>query len=82
MDGKNHAAEASNLFWQLAEGKFQDLVDACYEATEASTVALRRTFAGYANRAYDAHAPRDTARQLEAWAAHRPNLGKFLATAE
>lgn len=82
MDGKKHAAGASNLYWQLAERKFQELVDACNEPEEGATVALRRVFAGYVQRAYDAHAPRETARQLEAWAAHRPNLGKFLATAE
>lgn len=82
MDGKKHAAQASNLFWQLAERRFQDLVDACADASGAEAVALRRTFVGYANRAYDTFAPRETARQLEAWAAHRPNLGKFLATAE
>jgi CRISPR system Cascade subunit CasA len=82
MDGKKHAAQASNLFWQLAERKFQDLVDACADESGAAVAALRRTFVGYANRAYDTFAPRETARQLEAWAAHRPNLGKFLATAE
>ncbi len=82
MDGKKHAAGASHLYWQLAERKFQELVDACYESEEGATVALRRVFAGYVQRAYDAHAPRGTARQLEAWAAHRPNLGKFLALAE
>lgn len=82
MDGRKHAAQASNLFWQLAERKFQELVDACYEPKEDATVALRRTFVGYANQAYDAYAPRETARQLEAWAAHRPNMGKYLALAE
>lgn len=82
MDGKKHAAGASNLYWQLAERKFQELVDACDAKTDEQRLGLRRTYAGYVQRAYDAHAPRGTARQLEAWAAHRPNLGKFLATAE
>ena len=82
MDGKNYAAQASNLFWQLAERKFQALVDACGDESGEAATAMRRTFVGYANRAYDTVAPRETARQLEAWAAHRPNLGTFLAAAE
>lgn len=82
MAGKDQAAQASNLFWQLAERKFQELVDACNEQTDTATVALRRIYAGYAHRAYDACAPRGTARQLEAWAAHRPNLGKYLVAAK
>ena len=82
MPGKDQAAQASNLFWQLAERKFQELVDACNEQTDTATVALRRIYAGYAHRAYDACAPRGTARQLEAWAAHRPNLGKYLVAAK
>ena len=76
-DGGKHAAAASNLFWQLAEQNSQDLVDACGDPSGVQAEAMRRLFIGYANRAYDAYAPRDSARQLEAWAANRPKLGRF-----
>ena len=39
---------------------------------------LRLGFAGYAQQAFDRHCPQDTARQLDAWAQHRPKLGKYL----
>ncbi|NLE25356.1 MAG: type I-E CRISPR-associated protein Cse1/CasA [Clostridiaceae bacterium] len=79
--GKKKASEAANIFWQLCERKFQQLVDACGEdSTGNKAVAMRRLFVEYADRAFDAVCPRDTARQMEAWAANRPNLGRFLKT--
>lgn len=77
MDGKNQAAAASNLFWQLCERKFQDLVNACGEGDE-KTKALRKIFADFANTAYNAYCPNDTARQLTAWAENLPNFSKYL----
>jgi CRISPR system Cascade subunit CasA len=76
MDGKAQAALASNLFWQLCERKFQDLVNICDDFNQSK--ALRKTFAGFVNRAYDQFCAKDTARQLDAWAKNRPNLGKYL----
>jgi len=76
-EGDRTAAQAANLFWQLAERQFQALVDACVDIQRAH--ALRKSFAGYAWQAYDTYCPQDTARQLDAWAAHRLNLGKYLA---
>lgn len=67
---------AQNLFWQLCERRFQDLVNAC-DSTEQA-YAMRPVFAGFVNKAYDTYCPRDTARQLDAWAKNRPNLGKYL----
>ena len=75
-EGKAQAGLASNLFWQLCERKFQDLVNACHDYNQAK--ALRKQFAGFANQAYDHFCPKDTARQLDAWAKNRPNLGKYL----
>lgn len=81
VDGKDMASEASNIFWQLCERKFQKLVDACGEdSTGEKAIAMRQIFVNYANRAFDTVCPRDTARQMEAWAANRPNLGRFLKT--
>lgn len=68
---------AENLFWQLCERRFQDLVNACGEG-ENETKALRKTFAHFANTAYNSYCPHDTSRQLDAWAENLPNLGKYL----
>jgi len=76
MEGKGQAAQASNLFWQLCERRFQELVDACGDAEKAH--AMRPVFAGFVHKSYDTHCPKDTARQLDAWAKNRPNLGKYL----
>jgi CRISPR system Cascade subunit CasA len=76
MDGKAQAGLASNLFWQLCERRFQELVNVCDDFNQAQ--ALRKNFAGFANQAYDRFCAKDTARQLDAWAKNRPNLGKYL----
>lgn len=73
-DGKDRAAQATNLFWQLAEHHFQELINACGNQTSE---AMRHSFAQYALKAYDTYCPNDTARQLDAWAASRPRLGKY-----
>ena len=78
-DGTDQAAQASNLFWQLCERKFQELVNACGDNSGEEAKKFRRVFAGFANKAYDTYCPKDTARQLDAWAANRPNFGKYLA---
>lgn len=76
MKDKTRAGLAGNLFWQLCERKFQDLVYACEDSNQAK--AMRKSFAGFANQAYDRFCAKDTARQLDAWAKNRPNLGKYL----
>lgn len=76
MDGKGQAAQASNLFWQLCERRFQELVEACGDTEQA--YAMHPVFAGFVHKAYDIHCPKDTARQLDAWAKNRPNLWKYL----
>jgi CRISPR system Cascade subunit CasA len=76
MESKGLASQAGNLFWQLCERRFQDLVFACDDADQV--LALRPTFAGFAFKAYDTYCPRETARQLDAWAKNRPNLSKYL----
>lgn len=80
VNGKDMASEASNLFWQFCERKFQKLVDACGDISGKESIEMRRLFIDYANRAFNSVCPRDTARQMEAWAANRPNLGRFLQT--
>ena len=77
-EGKKVAGQAANLFWQLAERESQHLIDSCGSGVEA-TKKLRKVFASYADQAYNSFCSQDTARQLDAWAAHRPQLGKYLA---
>lgn len=80
VDGADLAAQATQLFWQLCERDFQRLLDHC-EQGESHFEArrqLRRRFAGYAQQAYDRYCPKDTARQLDAWARCRPSHGKYL----
>ncbi len=74
--GENEAKMASNLFWQLCERKYQDLVINCKDINQ--TKALRKDFDLFVRKAYDSYCPKDTARQLDAWAKNMPSLGKYL----
>ncbi|MDZ4141198.1 MAG: type I-E CRISPR-associated protein Cse1/CasA [Methylotenera sp.] len=77
METKEQAAQASNLFWQLCERRFQDLVNACEDTEQVR--AMRPIFARFVHKAYDSFCAHDTARQLDAWAKNRPNLSKYLS---
>ena len=79
LDGKDHSAQAAHLFWQFCERRFQDLVSACEDKSGKETKKLRRVFGSFAEKAYNAYCPRETARQLDVWAEHRPNLSQYLA---
>ena len=74
------AAQSTQLFWQLCERDFQALVDNCDPTEDASKQRhpLRQHFADYVHQAYDRFCPRETARQLDAWAKCRPNNSKYL----
>jgi len=76
MENKGLSGQASNLFWQLCEHRFEDLLKACSSVEQAQ--AVRPIFARFVHKAYDTYCPKETARQLDAWAKNRPNLGKYL----
>jgi CRISPR system Cascade subunit CasA len=80
VDGADLARQTSILFWQLCERDFQSLVDCCNQDDDAATrrYVLRQRFAGYVNQAFDQFCPRETARQLDAWAKCRPNNANYL----
>ncbi|MCB1704624.1 MAG: type I-E CRISPR-associated protein Cse1/CasA [Halioglobus sp.] len=80
VDGGKWAPQATNLFWQLCERNFQQLVDHCDQSgpAKAERRKLRRRFSGYAHQAYNLSCPRDTARQLSAWAKQKPNNSIYL----
>lgn len=80
VDGSNIAPQGTHLFWQLCERDFQNLVYHCDQTNEAvqERQQLRQKFSGYVQQAYDQYCPRDTARQLDAWAKCRPNTSNYL----
>ena len=80
VDGGKIAPQTTQLFWQLCECDFQSLVNNCDQTDDAvgQRQKLRRRFAGYVQQAYDQFCPRETARQLDAWAKCRPNNSKYL----
>lgn len=80
VDGGKLAAQATHLFWQLCEREFQELVDSCDpdEQGRLQRQRLRKRFADYIQQAYDRFCPKETARQLDAWAKCRPNNSKYL----
>lgn len=78
-EGEKHAKGASVQFWQIAEREFQSLVHACGDEDAASRLRLRKRFAAHAQRTYDDFCPKDSARQLDAWARRKPNLSKYLS---
>ncbi len=79
-DGSKLAAQSTQLFWQLCERDFQTLVDACDGSDQSARQCqqLRRRFASYVQQAFDQFCPRETARQLDAWAKCRPNNSIYL----
>jgi len=76
METKEQAAQASNLFWQLCERRFQELVKTCGNAEQA--LAMRPVFARFVHKAYNTYCANDTARQLDSWARNRPDLRNYL----
>jgi CRISPR system Cascade subunit CasA len=81
-DGEGFAKQASELYWQLCERKFQDLVNACDNEDDTEQKKLKPYFLKCVEKAYEAYCPRETARQLNAWAENYPNLGKYRAVKE
>ena len=75
LDGKGKAELTSNLFWQLSEPYFQNLVESC---GKESPKEMRSAFVMLAHRSYDYFCSKDTIRQIDAWAANRPKLEKYL----
>lgn len=80
VDAKQVAAQATHSFWELCERHAQDLLDACRSDEEGvrQRHELHLRFADAVNQSFDRYCPRDTARQIDAWARARPNLTKYL----
>lgn len=69
------AKKATNYFWQLCEGKSQQLVTACEKSSDESQ-NMRPIFNSFALQVYDRMCPNRTARQMEAWAKNIPKIKK------
>jgi CRISPR system Cascade subunit CasA len=79
-EGDSFAKQATELYWQLCERKFQDLVYTCSDKKEDKTAAdLRPYFLQCVRKSYEAICPGKTASQLNAWAKNYPNLAKYTA---
>jgi CRISPR system Cascade subunit CasA len=76
MEGDEQAAMATNLFWQMCEREFQNLIEACNQNNQK---IMRKKFASFAQKTYDTYCPKDTARQLDAWAKNKPNFSNYLS---
>jgi CRISPR system Cascade subunit CasA len=73
----NTAEKAVELFWQLAERLSKDIAYACIPARYTESIrSVRNRMISIARESYDAYCPKETARQIDAWAECRPNLSK------
>ena len=77
VDGTKLSAQATHLFWQFCERNFQDLVKNC--ESKSYRHKLRKLFSAYMHQSYDKFCPKETARQLDAWAKCQPNNSKYLS---
>jgi CRISPR system Cascade subunit CasA len=77
MEGKSLALQATTLFWQMSERKFQELIDACEEIERLPLI--RKSMGSFAINAFNTFCPRETVRQIDAWANSRPNFSKYLS---
>lgn len=75
----SQAQKASDIFWQLCERQAQALLHACdtTQIAREKRQRLRETFANYAEQVFNQICPKDSARQMDAWAQSRPNFSKY-----
>jgi len=77
-DNKNIPANATNLFWQLCNKDSQELIDCCLDRNIEAIKRMRKIFVSYAEQIYNQFCPKETARQIEAWAKNLPNFKNYL----
>jgi CRISPR system Cascade subunit CasA len=78
-EGEDFARQASELYWQLCERRYQELVNACNDKSGDEAKKFRPYFLQCVRKSYERFCPQDTARQLDSWAKNYPNLGKYAA---
>jgi CRISPR system Cascade subunit CasA len=74
------AKKACSSFWMLVEKRFSDLVQVCARTSNKGDdiYQLRERFVSFLYDTYDRYCPKESARQLEAWARNRPRIGTYL----
>lgn len=76
-EGKEFAAKSTNIFWQLCEGEFQNVIDICSgDNAEENLKPVLKKIRSFVSQIYDETCPKDTARQMEAWAKSKPFIKK------
>jgi CRISPR system Cascade subunit CasA len=75
VDGKEFAKKSTETFWQLCERKFSALLKACEDKTGKSSESMKPEFAKIVTTVYEEYCPRESARQIDAWAKHYPHIG-------
>ncbi len=78
-DAKKFAESATQLYWQLAEQHFQNLLNACDEEDSTERHNIIHRMAKASETAFALTCPQDTARQIQAWAQCRPKFRKILS---
>ena len=64
-------------FWQLCEGEFQNVIDICSgDNAEENLKPVLKKIRSFVSQIYDETCPKDTARQMEAWAKNKPFMKK------
>ncbi len=74
------ASQAINLFWQLCEQRFQDLLNACIKPDLLESVHF--SLSGTSEKIYNMFCPRETSRQIESWAKNRPDTYWYVSKKE
>lgn len=77
VERKEFAAKSTNIFWQLCEGEFQNVIDICSgDNAEENLKPVLKKIRSFVSQIYDETCPKDTARQMEAWAKNKPFMKK------
>ena len=70
------AKKGAELFWELCEKDVQELIEICYENDDDKINTFMKRFIGYVYDVYNTFCPKNTARQIDAWAANKPIIRK------
>ncbi len=77
-EGKGPASKATEGFWNDCESVFARLNEACGSNGTSELAGIRVHIARIAEARYDGACQRESARQIEAWAAHRISTWRYL----
>jgi len=76
VEGHKFAKKGAELFWELCEKDVQELIEICYENDDDKINTFMKRFIGYVYDVYNTFCPKNTARQIDAWAANKPIIRK------